>query len=436
MTEEPIVIEAKDCFPFENQEGNSEAIQYFISNQKQLNIFNISDKQADEDLEIAYFNNRDAKWYAGRLVGEAEFNFKGVVYRIVIKPRFGNLQLFRMLEEVFNIKLSESKETITRKNDYQYLIKQLIAFLWLNLLSKANKHGLPKHNVVRRYKGAVVRGRLNVKRSIMPLFTEEKIVSNYNEKVVDSNVATILFKAYQILKNEYNLSSIKASLAAKNATEQIFNSNIRNAYISEQDYKNIRYKEIYRSFKPVVDLSWDIIKKKEFGSNKDNSSNTLSFFIDMAEVWEVYLRSILRKHFAKYGWKLRKDKIQTYRQKNFRRLMIPDIVLEKGEKIMVWDAKYKRMKYDYFDYDRADFFQIHTYIKYYNQNKNVVAGGLLYPLSKEFTKDMQERNKANSLFSLNQSTTKFLVDGIEYTELSEDKIRSEEKKFLERIVNL
>lgn len=436
MSKSLIVIEAKDCFPFENQKGHGEAIQHFISNQKRLNIFNINAERTDENLEIAYFNNRDAKWYAGRLVGDAEFEFKGSAYRIVIRPRFGNLQLFRMLEEVFNIKLSASKGAITRTDDYQYLIKHLIPFLWINILSKANKHGIPKHNVVKKYKGAVVRGRLDVKRSIIPLFTEEKIVSSYNEKVIDSNVAKILFKAYQILKSEYNLSSIKTSVAAKNAIEQIFSSNTRNTYISEQEYKNIQYREIYKTFKPIVDLSWDIIKNKEFGNNKDDNSDSLSFFIDMAEVWEVYLRSILKKHFSKYGWRLRIDKIQSYRNKDFRRSMIPDIVLEKGEDIMVWDAKYKRMKFDYFDYDRVDFFQIHTYINYYNQSKNVIAGGLLYPISKEFNKEVQERNKASSLFSQNQSKTKFIVDGIDYTEISEDKIRIEEDKFLKRIANL
>lgn len=436
MSYSPIIIEAKDCFPFENQEGKGEVLRHFISNQNALNIFHIGDRRSNEDLEIAYFNSKEAKWYAGRLIGEAQFEFNGVEYKIVIKPRFGNLQLFRMLEEVFNIKLTNSKSSIKKQDDYQYLIKQLIAFLWINLLSKANKHGIPKHNTVKNYKGAVVRGSLNVRKSILPLHTEEKIVSRYNEKVIDSTIAKILIKAYNILKSEYKLSSIKVSLSAKNAIEQIFTSNTANNYISQIEYKSIKYSDIYKSFKPVVDLSWDIIKKKNFSNKRDSSSDSLSFFIDMAEVWEIYLRSILKKHFSKSGWVLKKDRLQTYQGKDFKRLLIPDIILEKDDNVMVWDAKYKRMEFDYYDFDRADFFQIHTYINYYNQNKNVIAGGLLYPLSKMFNLERQIKNKSETLFSQNATQTKFLVDGIDYTDINEKKIKEEEINFLNRIADL
>lgn len=436
MSTSPIIIEAKDCFPFENQEGKGEVLQHFISSQNNLNVFHIGDRQSNEDIEIAYFNSKDAKWYAGRLIGEAQFDFKGVEYKVVIKPRFGNLQLFRMLEEVFNIKLTNSKSSVKKQDDYQYLIKQLIAFLWINLLSKANKHGIPKHNTVKNYKGAIVRGSLNVRKSIMPLYVEEKIVSRYNEKVVDSTIAKILLKAYKILKSDYKLSSIKVSLSAKNAIEQILTSNTADTYISDLDYKSIKYNDIYKSFKPVVDLSWDIIKKKNFNNNSDSSSDSLSFFIDMAEVWEIYLRSILKKHFSKSGWILKKDRLQTYQGKDFKRLLIPDIILEKDDNVMVWDAKYKRMEFDYYDFDRGDFFQIHTYINYYNQNKNVIAGGLLYPLSKMFNLERQIKNKSETLFSQNATQTKFLVEGIDYTDINEEKIKEEEINFLNRIADL
>src|SRR5690606_37834674 len=131
------------------------------------------------------------------------------------------------------------------------------------------------------------------------------------------------------------------------------------------------------------------------------------------EIWEIYLRSILKKHFAKFGWRIKQDKIGVYQETDFKRTLIPDIVLEKDETVMVWDAKYKRMKFDYFDYDRTDFFQIHTYINYYNQKSIVVAGGLLYPFSKEFDGIRQAKNSSDSLFNQGTSKTKLLVDGID-----------------------
>lgn len=436
MGSNPIIITANDCSPFENQKGYGEAIQYFISQKEMLNVFHIGEIKKQDDLEIAYFSYKDAQWYAGRLIGEATFDFEGVTYKIIIKPRFGNVQLFRMLEEVFNVRLTNSKNTIQKNNEFQFLIKKLIAFLWLNLLSKANKHGIPRQSINKTYKGTTVRGRIDVRRSILPLRTEDKLVSQYREKEADNAIATILKKAYHILNAEYNLPQVKTTQNARNAIQQIVSTKTSTKYFTELDYHNIKYKEIYKSFKPVVDLSWDIVKKKSFGNVDDSKNSGMSFFLDMAEIWEIYLRSILKKRLAKNGWKLKNEKIKTYKHKDFARTLIPDIVLEKDDSVMVWDAKYKRMKYKYFDYDRADFFQIHTYINYYQQNKNVIAGGLLYPLSEQFTQEKQGKNKANSLFSENTTPTQFLVDGIDYSEFDENTITNIENDFLDRIASI
>ena len=433
--ENQIIIAANDCCVFKNQEGHADAIQYFLSNRKLLNVFHFQQKE-DDDNEIAIFNYRDAKWYAGRLIGEATFIYNHTNYKISIKPRFGNIQLFKMLEEVFNIKLTNSNSKIEIQKEYQLLIKNIIAFLWLNMLSKANKHGIPKHNIKKTYKGTKIRGKLDVRKSMISIYAEEKISSNYVEKAADETIAKIIKTAYKILKSEYNLGSIKPSLSAKNAIEQLFTSKVLEGYVSDNEYHKIQYKAIYLSFKPIVDLSWDIIKKKNFGNNDNNQSDAVSFFIDMAEIWEMYLRAILKRNLAKEGWHLRNDSIKTYPNKDFSRKLIPDIVFEKESNVMVWDAKYKKMDFMYYDYDRSDFFQIHTYISYYNQNKNVIAAGLLYPFSKEFDVIRQQKNSADTLFSENKTPISYKIDGIDYTNLSMEKMEIEETNFLNRISSI
>ena len=436
MTSDTVILEAKDCCSFLNQEGHGEAIQYFISKKNSLTIFNFGKKSNKDEEEIAYFNYRDAKWYAGRFIGEAIFEFNNTKYKIIINPRFGNNQLFRMLEEVYNIRLPHSKNNFEKQNQYQYLIKKLIAFLWLNLLSKANKHGIPKNNTIRFYKGTSIIGKLDIRKSILPLFTEEKVISKYHEKTPDKTITNILKSAYRILKTEYSLTNDMISMSSKNAIEQLYSSKIAENHVTENDYNKIQYRDIYLTYKPIVDLSWDILKKRNFGNNRDKNKDGLSFFIDMAEIWEMYLKSILKKKFLKDGWIIRNDKITTYKEKDFRRTLIPDIILEKGDDVMVWDAKYKRMEFDYFDYDRSDFFQIHTYISYFKENRNVIAGGLLYPLSKEFSNIRQEKNKANSLYSEEKNKINFIVDGIDYSQINEENIVTEESKFLNRISSI
>lgn len=45
MTSDTVILEAKDCCSFLNQEGHGEAIQYFISKKNSLTIFNFGKKK-------------------------------------------------------------------------------------------------------------------------------------------------------------------------------------------------------------------------------------------------------------------------------------------------------------------------------------------------------------------------------------------------------
>jgi hypothetical protein len=435
MASKLILLEAKDCCPFLKQEGHGDAIQYFLATQSQSNIFhfNTSKEKRVDESPIISFNYQNAQWCAGRYVGEAYFNYKGQEYHIQITPRFGNTQLFHMLEEVFNIRFNQSNQKVSKQEDIQFVIKKIIAFLWLNMLSKANKHGLPRSNKKYTYKGSKIRGKLNVRASVLPMHTENSVVSNYWEKTANEPILKILKQAHNILKYGYGLAHIKKSQAATNALEQLFTSNITKGYLTDNEYKKIVYKNIYKSYKPVVDLSWDIIKRKNFGNNKSEDTNGVSFFLDIAEIWELYLVNIIKKKLAPQGWVLRNDVIQTYANKDFRRKLIPDIVFQKDNNVVVWDAKYKTMEYVYYDYDRADFFQIHTYINHYEKNYNVIAGGLLYPLSKEYSSDVASKNSSESIFGEEQDSTQFFVDGIELVHTDKESMKKQEALFLDRL---
>ncbi len=435
MGAEKILLEGKDCLAISNQLGHADAIQYFVSKSSNLNIFRFIQAQDSNDNEVAYFNTRDAQWYAGRLVGEANFSFNNRDYKILIKPRFGPMQLFRMLEEIYNIRLTDSKSSIEKDIDYQVLIKRLIAFMWMSMLAKANKHGVPRNTVTRTHKGTTIKGRLHVRQSSIPYYTEKQLISHYREKQADQVVVRILNRAYDILNLEYGLGQIKQPTAARNAIEQLKASLSSEKYVSDHEYHTLKLKSIYSSYKPVIDLSWDIIKKREYG-NKDSAKDGQSFFIDMAELWELYLRLIIKKQFAPKGWSITSPRSQIYKGKDFSRSIIPDIVLEKNNKSIVLDAKYKRMAFQNYDYDRADFFQIHTYIQYYQQATSVIAGGLLYPFSEKFVGNRIEANTSNSLFGSDSSVTKFIIDGIDFSEVNEETIKQQEMYFLRRVSSL
>lgn len=69
------------------------------------------------------------------------------------------------------------------------------------------------------------------------------------------------------------------------------------------------------------------------------------------------------------------------------------------------------------DVDREDFFQIHTYISYYQTlGKNVIIAGLLYPLEEKYIKS----DYSASLFGLANNKIQFMINGIVLPKIEED----------------
>lgn len=425
-------IIAFDCLPFNTEATTVNVLQKFIQSQSK-NVFWFSPGyNADDENKLAEYDYRRNQWTAGRFVGEADFVLDNHKFRITIKPRFGEKVLLRMLEEIFNIRITPSASQTSKSDDWQHYIKRIIALIWIQKLAKTNLHGVPKTQVQRDHMGHTIRGRLDVRRSIKPFHQSNEVISTYREKQVDSNIAQIIFQAYQILKSDFEIGKINIPDSAKNAINQVHTFVQNKVHLSESDYRNIKYKEIYLSWKPVVDLSWNIIKRKQLSLKQDNAKQGIGFFIDMAEVWEQYLRATLKKQLLPHGWRSRNEKQIAYKGYFFQRELIPDLVFEKENEIAVWDAKYKRMKGRYYDVDRSDFFQIHTYIQYQLNHKTVKAGGLLYPISCSPNFD---EYKSPRLISEEGVKLNFSIDGIELSEAEEnEKHIQAEAAFINRII--
>ena len=425
-------IEVFDCLAFNNSLATADVIQNFIKTQYK-NIFWFSFKNStDNDSKLAEFDYRTHQWYAGRFIGEACFRHNGNDYKITIKPRFGESFLFEMLEEIYNIRITSSASKPKNDNDWQHYIKRIISFIWLQKLANANLHGLPKFSIKKSYKGQSVKGRVNIRQSIKPYYKSNELVSEYYEKVVEETIARIIYQAYKILKSEFQLGLINIPDSAQEALNQVQSISNKHAPVTEIQYRNIRYKDIYLSWKQLVDLSWDIIRRKKLSLKQENSQNGFGFFIDMAEIWEQFLRVTLKKHLTKKGWKIRNTKEIAYKNYFFQRQLIPDLVFQKGNEIAVWDAKYKRMLGRYFDVDRTDFFQIHTYLLNYLKKYTLKAGGLLYPISDKFFKI--NNYTAPWLINDEGQEMKFSIDGIELQELeTNESSKNSKNEFINRI---
>lgn len=445
-----VTIAAKDCLAFNVDEkaldiSQKQTLSEFVRNFSKQSVFNFSIKDNQEkisfiDEPFAVLDYSKNEWFANRWVGSAYIKQNNTEYLVEVKPRFTNLVLLKMIERIFSINIlnSFSGEELNN-NNISSILEKLLPFIWTNKLGSANKYGIPRHSQNIYNKGSTIKGKLDMRKSIIPLFRQREVVSISKEKLVNDTIAQIILQSKKILERKSTKNFYKKNESAYNAILNFETAGFKECRITESEYQKIQYKSIYQSYKDVVDFSWQILKHKNLNQDSEYENNGFSLFVDMAEIWELYLLSLLKSNFSE--WHIESPKIKIYSTKSYSRLIIPDIVMSKGNNIVIFDAKWKNMRYLYKDYDRTDFFQIHTYISYFQNidKKNVVIAGLVYPLSEKYRNELSD-----GLFGHSKNSIKFVIEGIDLNEISykksiDDNIRlfeESEKEFILRINKL
>ena len=429
-----ITLSAKDCSPFDKN-PKDEYIRSFLDKMDKSNlILGMSSKGILKDksplAERFYDSEADLyKWRAGRYIGELAFSYKNKPIKVTIEPRFGDNHLSDMLSEIYNIKIPKTK-TDDKEENKEVWIKKILSIIWLNKLATANKFGLPRTNIKESYKGNFIKGRINISKSLVPFLHNKQIVSDFNTKQYDELIIRILNQAYNIMSSNFATNIPENAQDAINKMSS-FSSSLSNR-VSLSEYKNIQYKSIYQSYKDIVDFSWKIINNKSSSMSTElGNKDAFGLFIDMAEIWELYLEKVLKKHFNDWDIISQNDFPIYNEPKMFYQTSIrPDIIMRKGSKIVVFDAKWKKMDFEWKDFDRSDFFQINTYIAFLKTEcpkHEIVCGGLLYPLTEEISVD-----NSHAKNWLNNSETKFIVDGIQMKK-NDEEYEYKTQEFIDRL---
>lgn len=388
-------------------------------------------KEKEDELIISTKKQDDGLYVqTGNFIGS--FSHNGI--DIEINSRFSNKFLERMLNfanDIYVDDVSLGKSIDAKKN----LSKIIIYYLFIQALERVFLLGLPKEYKDKSYHEAKVMGKVDMAKFIkkdVPFVG--KISSTNRERQDIGNIVLVLHKALKIVQKESKelIKPVINTLSYLNEIREprLVTPNVTNNALNSKALHN----PIYTPYKKVLEYAKLIIENEDAGT-KSNGKQNFGFLVDVAELFEIYIRKLLQKEFK--DWSVISPKIELYKDKFFARKIIPDIVMSSGDQVLVFDTKYKRMnmrgkdQYGLGDIDRNDFFQINTYMSYYqNQGKNVIAGGLLYPMDK-FSRD---RCHSHSWFE--NLNTKFIVDGIELTNLNEpsiDDIKIKENEFISRI---
>ncbi len=422
-----------------------------------FSFFKDEEKKAiknEDDLIISI--KKDGENYlaqTGNYVGK--FVWQGL--EIDIKSRFSNTFLERMLNFANDIFLDDVSITGNKVDKDFDISKYIIYYMFIQNLEKAFLLGLPKAYKSIEHHEMKLKGKIDINKFIKyDIPFQGKISSVSREQKEIQEIIDVLYKAIKIIEKETEKSSTKDNKIS-------FTKNISHIKIHLKQYKSNNYvsnetinkalkskalqNPIFAPYKKVLEYARFIINGNNIEKN-DGKQETFGFIINVAELFEIYITKLLKKEFSE--WSVESPKLPLYKGLFYKRNIIPDIVMTNGDKVMVFDTKYKKMmmrggdKNGAGDVDRNDFFQINTYMSYYQNHPdkyNVKIGGLLYPIEKSFK---ENKNICHSQSWFGNLNTKFIVDGIDLSDLEESKdnenkfatISKREQKFIQGIRNL
>lgn len=259
-----------------------------------------------------------------------------------------------------------------------------------------------------------------------------KLTSTLREQFYVQEIVDVLFFACTILERSFGKEIHQKVLGTLQILKQHYSGNYPTPEIIKKAQSHIALQNpVFSGFSKALEYAEIIIKDQNLiASEQQSHLTTQSYLFDIAQLFEVYLEKLLGRHLP--DWSVSDQAALTlYPHQFYKRRMFPDLVLRHKQlgKVMVFDAKFKNMRLEGRDVDRADFYQIHTYIQYYQPD--VLFGGLLYPLSKN---DVENSTYAGGLFRKAACETGFMVDGVYVDEkMDEHTIISNELQLIERI---
>jgi 5-methylcytosine-specific restriction endonuclease McrBC regulatory subunit McrC len=347
-----------------------------------------------------------------------------------IRSRFSDIFLKRMLNFANDVYLDDVDVFGKQANEHDFS-RFILYYLFVQSLEKAYLLGLPKAYQSVRHHEMRLKGQLDINRYIkQDIPFTGKVSSVAREFKEIQEIVDVLHKAVKVIEHAgngmtKNIAHIKPHLREAASGDFVSRKTITKA----QNCKAL-LNPIFSQYKKVLRYAEYIIQLNSLQESvKESKDQYFGFLVNVAELFEIYVTKLLRKEFPE--WDISSPKLDLYDDMFYARKIIPDIVMRRDNDILVFDTKYKKMEYKgrnkhgMGDVDRSDFFQINTYMTYYQQqNMNLKCGGLIYPLSADHDKE-----KCHAGTWLGNKQIGFVVDGIQVGE----NILAEEKAFISRV---
>ena len=320
-------------------------------------------------------------FYTSHYIGNCTINDVS----IAIHPRFGDKLLNYFLGEACNIYLPKGNASYAEGNIGNAY--WLVGLLWKAMLERALTSGqIPKEYKTETKNIKTYRGHLNVQKHIKAnLVNQSRFFCTYRKLTMDNTINQTIRYAFSILK-EKGLGVVLSDLASYD--NKLASFGVTCPEIESYQIDRIKYTKMNFVYKPVMDFSKAIISRHlaESLPNSQKMAET-AFFVDMAELWEMFLLRILQKKldddYIVYSPNLSAG---AFLLENESRAIRPDIIIEKNNRVvMILDAKYKRYQTlggsskDLYAVSRDDLYQMTTYLYHYGKDNQPIYGLFVAP---------------------------------------------------------
>lgn len=339
---------ARDCSPLAPQPTAAEAawLRRLATNVRATDLVVPISGERNEDEPVVYCA-WDGTWWAGRYVGS--LSFEG--HSLTIEPRFGLATLRNWLFEATSVVLTDAPGKLREDESF---IAQLLASVWAHGFVEAARHGLPALRRDVATKGQTIRGRLDVAASLRMIAAGGgQVVSIRSERSLDHAASDAIVAAYEVLRRWLGVPDEHWMPArAKELIPNLMSvTGARPRVPTKAELDKIRYTPITAGFAPIAELSRQIANRRGLAADVNASGETKGVLLDVAELWEMYVLSVLRKAAAPltvtHGTREKaatKKMLHSDVTGQGLGTLIPDAILHAGGQVQgVLDAKYKSL---------------------------------------------------------------------------------------------
>ena len=295
------------------------------------------------------------------------------------------LAFIRMMNHAYNLNIKEDELAKLTSNNSPSSIYEIFIYLFANSLLKEIEKGFYRKYVKVRKEEKFLKGKLLVDKQIKKLpHQRHKFSIEYNEFTENNLLNQIFYYTTYISMKKTNWQDNKKLLAKL----MLIFEDINLRKISSHDFKRVHFTRLNERFKKSFSLAKIILST--FGAVE--GEDTVGFFVDMNELFEKFICSILSRNL---DFEVRyQNKFQIFKKEGLEGIknidQKPDYVIYKDNKpILVLDAKYREINKENgkITISTEILRQIYTYAKiacYNNEKVDKLNTALIFPKSKKY----------------------------------------------------